>query len=173
MEERHLNEIRIFLNALIEMVKFLFLGNMELGWEQSRWICTATERTITRTFRWISFMLENFLLKKECEKCYSYLPIWGQWLYLWFVSMNSRSLFWLHSNFLFIILFFFNYYLKVFFFLYCLHGQSNFALSNLRQIFVVSKMIQIICTRCESGLPFAVLQNVAYVNKQNSSVYHQ
>lgn len=31
MEERHLNEIRIFLNALIEMVKFLFLGNMELG----------------------------------------------------------------------------------------------------------------------------------------------
>ena len=58
-------------------------------------------------------------------------------------------------------------------FLYCLRGQSNFALSNLRQIFVVSKMIQIICTRCESGLPFAVLQNVAYVNKQNSSVYHQ
>lgn len=31
MEERHLNEIRIFLNALIEMVTFLFLGNMELG----------------------------------------------------------------------------------------------------------------------------------------------
>lgn len=31
MEERHLNEIRIFLNALIEIVKFLFLGNMELG----------------------------------------------------------------------------------------------------------------------------------------------
>lgn len=120
MEERHLNEIRIFLNALIEMVKFLFLGNMELGWEQSRWICTATERTITRTFRWISFMLENFLLKKECEKCYSYLPIWGQWLYLWFVSMNALSLFWLHSNFLFIILFFFNYYLKVFWHLFIL-----------------------------------------------------
>lgn len=120
MEERHLNEIRIFFNALIEMIKFLFLGNMELGWEQSRWICTATERTITRTFRWISFMLENFLLKMECEKCYSYLPIWGQWLYLWFVSMNSLSLFWLHSNFLFIILFFFNYYLKVFWHLFIL-----------------------------------------------------
>lgn len=119
--------------------------------------------------------VRNFLLKKECEKCYPYLPIWGQWLYLWFVSMNSLSLFWLHSNFLFIILFFFNYYLKVFWHLFILpaYGQSNFALSNLRQIFVVCKTIQMICTRCESGLPFAVLQNVAYVNKQNSSVYHQ
>lgn len=117
--------------------------------------------------------VRKLLTEKGMWKVLFIFAHWGQWLYLWFVSMNSLSLFWLHSNFLFIILFFFNYYLKVFFFLYCLHGQSNFALSNLRQIFVVCKTIQMICTRCESGLPFAVLQNVAYVNKQNSSVYHQ
>ena len=64
--------------------------------------------------------VRKLLTEKGMWKVLFIFAHWGKWLYLWFVSMNSLSLFWLHSNFLFIILFFFNYYLKVFWHLFIL-----------------------------------------------------